>query len=263
MLASAAFAGPNAGDMPYGAPATIDGDISDWAGAAWRTGTLQMGYYTGGAVAGNEDLDLANMRWTCRWNDNDNVYAVMQVIDSNPRHLDAFTEWCATDRVEWFVHGENNQNVTYHSNMQDAQQYVMSPMASDDSQCWIEMGYKKGAPITGMAGAVSVSGNTVTYEVSIPVFEVFGGFSGATTVPTDLAVGMTIGFDVLVGSRLTPYTVYDAAPYYLVDETGVSSGTVHKADGPSDGMQEFTLVPEPMTMSLLALGGLGLIRRRK
>jgi hypothetical protein len=328
--------------MPEGT-ATVDGSIADWSGAAWRTGTLQMGYYTGANInSSNEDVVIANTRWATRWSPNPSpdqpghVYAVMQVDDTNHQFLDSFTEWNATDRVEWYVHGVGPVENPYYSNLQGAQQYVMSPMASDPSTPWIEMGYFKGSPESmglDIQRAVNVTGDTITYEISIPVYDVFGGLSGATTVVTDMQPGITIGFDTIVGSRITPYPgSTDPANYYMLDETGIPSSTKHKADGSSSNMQNFTLaapgdanldgkvdgadflvwqnnfgtasgatwstgdfngdgkvdgadfllwqnnfgadytstsasvsaaVPEPATLTLLSLGALGLIRRRR
>lgn len=272
MLASDTFAvdtpGPNAGNIPQGI-ATVDGDISDWDGATWRTGTLQMGYVTGAGTNGLEDLDLVSTHWAVRWNANGRIYAVVQVVDTNHQFQDDWVEngWHASDRVEFYVHGENNTGARYYDSLIDAQQYVIGVKASDNSDCWIAMGYNKGTPESmGLAPeyACSVNGDTITYEVSLPVFESFGGYATAPTTPTALAPGINIGFDIVVGSRVK---VSDSdQDYYMVDETGLpysSILTTHKADGCSSVMQEFTLVPEPATMSMLTITALSLMIPRK
>lgn len=256
MCGSFTLGGTNYYTIPIGT-ATVDGDSSDWADAIWNEGTLQTGYWTGASIPGNEDVNIPNTKFAVRWQDDDPVagtpgrlYAIAIVEQTELELLDSFTEWCATDRLEWFVHGPNAADEAYNANFYAAQQYVMSPKASDNSQCWVECGYKHGTPTDNaldVEAAVSVSGSTITYEVSLPVYDSWEGFDGnGTTVIADLAPGVVVGFDLLVGSGIAPYVPGLTYPeyaknYYLLDETGISAGTAHKADGLSSVMLTYTL----------------------
>jgi len=251
--------------------ATIDGDASDWTSATWQVNTLQYGYWDNSIAgwspgtnvgAGNEDIDYTTTKWAARWQPNDpvagtpgRIYAIAVIDDSHHSFQDAFTEWCASDRLEWFVHGPNNSGTaTYHQDFIDAQQYVMSPKLSDNSQACNMCGYKHGtAEENGLdlEYAVSVSGDLVTYEASFPVYDSWEGFAGTgTTVNADMLPGVEVGLDLLVGSNIAPGFAGGGWPgysvnYYLIDETGEANSpafTQHKADGSSEVMLEHTLV---------------------
>ncbi len=244
---------------PYAIPlgsATVDGDISDWATADWNVGTLVTGYWID-SLALPTDVDLSNTKFAARWQTNDpvagtpgRIYAVAVVDDSSHMFLDEFTEWCATDRVEWFVHGPNFADQKYYKNFYAAQQYVMGVKTSDNSECWTMAGYKKGIPTElglDLEAAVSVSGDLLIYEASFPVYDSWEGFAGdGTTVNADMLPGVEVGFDLLVGSRKTPYPgTYNTDSYHLLDETGIDCNSdktnTHKADGLSSVMLEYTL----------------------
>lgn len=106
--------------------------------------------------------------------------------------------------------------------------------------------------------------------------EVIGGFGslwsrpviGTVANPTQRWVNLTLTFDVgagtavatvdgqsfnLTGTGLTSFTDMDLISDYI--NTGTSSGFVH--------FDDFEVVPEPATMTVLALGALAALRRRK
>jgi hypothetical protein len=55
-------------------------------------------------------------------------------------------------------------------------------------------------PNVGLEYAVSVVGNQIRYEVGIPQFDHYGGFSGDPTIPTDLDVGDVVGLDLIAST---------------------------------------------------------------
>jgi hypothetical protein len=254
--------------------ATVDGDASDWTNVTWQVNTLVYGYFDNtlhgwspgtNVGVGNEDITYATTKFAARWSPNDpvagtpgRIYAIAVVDDSYHQFQDTFTEWCASDRVEWFVHGPNNTGASYHADLIDAQQYVMSPKLSDTTDNWLIAGYNKGEPnALGLAvdSAVSISGNLVTYEISFPVYDAWYGLGGTpgTETVADLLPGEVVGFDILVGSNIAPYPGGPwpdySVNYYMLDELGILGGSSypnnHKADGPSTVMIEHTLVAIP------------------
>lgn len=91
-------------------------------------------------------------------------------------------------------------------------------------------------------------------------FSVTGGTgsdtdSVSTTVPAELALYIGTGsFDVLMSSGTETF-LSTTGGYGPIDPvTGITDGTVKVT---------YTYIPEPATMSLLALGGLALLRRKR
>ena len=89
----------------------------------------------------------------------------------------------------------------------------------------------------------------------------FGGDPLATA-----SGGSTASYDGLSDTlTLTAPSSFGAVTVTFADATGIGSLSLMQVDPLNDGMsfESISFVPEPATLSLLALGGLGLLRRKQ
>ena len=256
ILTNLAFAQlPPPKSMLYGAK-TIDGDLSDWAGADWLT--LGAGNPDGGATWGAA-TDLTNAKYSCTW-DESGFYVAVQLTDTVPTYESLNngyfpTWWNSTDQIEVYVDSANT-NYAYYSyggssgfSFADAQQYIISPDPCGlVGSTWAILGWMNTATLA-RAGvitpimALATEGYTLTYEVHCPAQQPAG-----TALP--LSLGMTVGLDVTAMSN-------DGTTYSLLSANDAIGKWYYAGE-----FQDWILAPEPLTITLLSLGGLALLRRK-
>ena len=176
---------------------TVDGDLSEWVDPEWYALDKLYAY---------EPCDIVSARFALKWNDTTNlVYVACQVTDAD--HIKQLpVNWDSSDRIEIYAQGDPNGGTGFGSGdryYDKAQQYAIGPNPSNG--IWATFGSGTVVPIgLGMEKAISVDGDTYTYEIGVPLFIWYGGLSGATTVPLDLDYWVDIGFDVIADTRYAP-----------------------------------------------------------
>lgn len=126
---------------------------------------------------------------------------------------------------------------------------VISAISMDlGSNDGLDVSFALGAALSGWVPAPAVSDSNAVYADGVFI----DGFTllGPTAVPVLLGV-MTVDAAGLAGGM------------YGFEVSGQFGGTTPGARDPIEGAGMVNVIPEPASLSLLALGALGLIRRRK
>ena len=233
---------------------TLDGDLGDWAGADWLT--LGAGNPDGGVTWGAA-TDLTNAKYAARW-DVGGIYLAVSLVDTVAVY-EPFppSGWNSSDRIEVYIDSTNSDyegyvewGATYGAAgaYDDAQWYVMSPdPCGDVGSTWQGLGWLGHTPASlghpAATVALSITGSLLEYEIFCPA-----QFNG---LPIGLGYLQTVGVDVAALSN-------DGTTYAMLQANNVGGKFNDAAD-----FQDWTLIPEPMTMILLGLGGVALIRRKR
>ncbi len=183
---------PATREIPMGST-VVDGDVSEWSeGVQWIP--LDKTYY------GNP-ADVRWAKYALRWNpDTDKIYVAVVVNDSNHVFTDEYIKWDASDRIEIYSQGDAEGGTGWLRVYDVAQQYMMGPNTSGGSWATWAYGEALGADV-GLEYAVAVNGDQIIHEAGVLMFDNYAGFSGGTTIVTELKPGHVVGFDVLVSSR--------------------------------------------------------------
>jgi archaellum component FlaF (FlaF/FlaG flagellin family) len=175
--------------------ATVDGDLSDWAGTTWAP--MDQNYDSTAA-------DIAEAYYSARWQAN-KIYVAVKVRDTAHYLTDIYTGWSARDAIEIYLHTDNTGDVTY-PNATTAQQYIVGIMNSDQMSVWTAIGGDavptplNGSNFSGIGLAAGrVVGEWLQYEVAITPYTYLGFLETgdlSTSVMTNLEAGDVIGLDV-------------------------------------------------------------------
>ena len=182
----------------YPGTATIDGDLSDWADVQW----IAMDMLSYGAPT-----DLSNAEWAARWDDASNrILLAVRGTDTFHFFSDYPIQWDGQDSIEVYVDA-NNSDATplVPFQFKYAQQWTIGPDADDTNDLWgggewVNISYGASTP-TGYTAAVDVTGNVISYELALPPFALYYAAGTPANVEVDLAVGLTVGLDVIMGTR--------------------------------------------------------------
>ena len=178
---------------------TVDGVLtSDWADAEWIDMTVELTGYP---------LDLASAQIAVKWDaTTDKVYAAVKVDDSEHIFVDnpATWLWNSNDGVEIYAQGDTGAATTgWEVNCDTAQQYMVAPDTTTPTPVVLSR-WGNGDPLEpgdDFEGVIAVSGDVITYEFGIQMFDLYGERSGAATVDSALAIGKQIRFDLVAGSK--------------------------------------------------------------
>jgi hypothetical protein len=213
----------NPAEIPFGS-ANVDGDLSDWAGAAWATLnviSIEDSTYTTADV----QQDVPEAYYTARWQAN-KIYMAVKVRDTGHFFTDTYTTWNGRDAIEVFLHTDNNGNVNYVPYSTTAQQYEVG-LKIDGLSTWAAVGSNGSHDLSTtpdvavMAG--KVVGQWIYYEMAMIPYTYLGLLETgdmSTTVGSQLTAGQVIGLDVdiisnnITGAFLGKKSENDLTPKY-------------------------------------------------
>jgi hypothetical protein len=178
--------------IPHGT-VVVDGDVSEWLlGTQWAS--LDTIYLP-------NPNDVTDAMFALRWNESTNkVYVAVMVEDHDHIFRDDYGVWDASDRIEVYSQGDSAGGSGWTWTYDVAQHYMVGPNTSGGG--WANWSHGEAiSPDVGLEYAVAVTGDWITYEVGVPQFDNYGGFSGGETVETQLREGHVVRFDVVVDTR--------------------------------------------------------------
>lgn len=196
----------------YEGTATVDGNLSEWAGATW----IDLATTLDGT-----GIDLSDAKFAVRWSSATNlIYVAVTCTDASHAFIDPTANvgvWNTTDTVEVYVDAAklNKANYSYLTDgpqgyWKYAQQYCGGLKTDGSVWCAIagQDGYNDGINIydtnairTGVIDfAASVDGDTINYEMAIKPYKFFQLANPSTSTEVKLSGGDVIGFDVDVTS---------------------------------------------------------------
>ncbi len=185
--------------------ATIDANLSDWAGANW----INMD-----ATLYGDPANLSNVKMAVRW-DTNNIYMAVTYDDANLQLSQGCLSWDGQDDIEVYINA-NNDDVNYYNTSgqwNTAQHYLigangtsstgLSSTPAVPAATWYSLAdyYPLPSatwPNTVIDVATKVTGNSLVYEMRIPAF----CDMAAGTMQT-LSAGDTVGFDVVAADKGT------------------------------------------------------------
>ena len=239
-MASGGLPAPMIMPKAFGGDAvTVNGDLSDWASAAW----VPLNFVLCGL-----GTDVSDAQYAARWDDN-GIYMAVTLTDTVPVYeSNPAANWNTDDHLEVYVDSANTNYVGYAYSPSglpygDAQQYVVRPDPLALPGTWQVLGWPGIAPPLPATVALQITGSLMEYEMYIP--------AQYQQAPIGLTFGSTVGLDLA-------YLSNSITTYVMLQNNDVG-GKFNDASA----MQDWILIPEPITMVLLGLGGVALIRRKK
>ena len=248
MLSSAATAGKLPMMMPYGA-ATVDGDLNDWRDVQW--------YALDTIFDGNPD-DARDAKMAVKWTEN-MVYMAVTYTDTDFQFSPSRIDWNGQDSLEVYVDATNSNAYAYEGqdsylDHDQATEWVCGPVGDKAGTVspgwtggiWKGMGYFADMGHTDYLAAVNVQGSRITYELGLPSYSHRTRGELAT-----LALGQTIGCDAAIVTK-------SSIGYGMLCANNVPQ-KCHSAGR----FQDWMLVPEPGTMTLLTITCCVVLGRKK
>lgn len=185
--------------------ATIDGIVSagEWDNANWHN--LNQTTY-------GDTSDLSNCRYAAMWNPAQNVlYVIIKATDTTHYLFDSYAvenRWDGMDCVEVYIDFSNSNDPYLSGDKLDlAQQWIVSKKPTDGE--WATLW--GGQAITAALQPdfkVTLNGNQFVYELAFTPYFLMDVNTPANSTIMQLAQGITIGFDVVVGTRNDSITGY-------------------------------------------------------
>jgi hypothetical protein len=184
--------------IPYGDAITVDGNLSDWAGATW---TPLDNVYSGAPS------DQPEAYYSAKWGSGNKIYVAAKVRDTGHFLTDTYTSWSARDALEIYLHTTGAGPADYSLTQADAQHYAIGITNSDPGAVWTAIGDGVTIPTAaGFAADGSVDGDWLYYEASMTAFQTFN-LSGSGLVVSPLSAGQVVGLDVVtVGNAASAFT---------------------------------------------------------
>ena len=143
--------------------ATIDGDLSDWAGATWIA--------VDKVYSGNPS-DISDAQYSARWSSVTNrIYVAVQYNDS-AQGFNASRTWDGKDGIEAYIDASNSNTSPYQATFADAQQYAIAldGAGGDFYMLGAHLGREDMLAQHAPNYAIALNGATVTYEVEMLPF---------------------------------------------------------------------------------------------
>jgi len=213
---------------------TVNGSLSEWpADSEWIY--LTKLYY------GDYPYDVKEAKMSLRWDDaTDKIYAA--VIVDDPEHHFSNTATYTADLIEIYSQGDAAGGTGWGAGSTNkyfdaAQQYFVGRNTTTGSwAAWADLTSINSD--AGFESAVTLNGDKIIYELGVKQFNNYGGKGGGTTEVTNLAVGSTVGFDIVAD------TVFGSGLSSMISENMF----IGKSDDAGQ-FQQYTLVNSLPAMS--------------
>jgi len=195
------FAGVACGyTIPIGTP-TIDGVVStgEWDAVTWID--MDQIYY-------GDPADLSNAKWAAMWSPVTNkIYVAITGDDTTHTFIPEVDQWNSSDGVEVYIDPGNRDNDGYpgppfgHTgDWVDAQQWAGAPDGTADGE-WVTLGYQDYPLPSDLGFEASVSGDTITYELTLTPYDHYEYTDPDSSTILTLAADDVIGLDVVMNTR--------------------------------------------------------------
>jgi hypothetical protein len=197
LLVGVWLTGGAAGQMQIAAGiATVDGDLSDWAGANWIA--MNAVFY---ADPPELAFDLTGAKWAAKWTP-DTIYVAVTGVDTDHVFTATNQGWDQQDSVEVYVDAANQNYVGYADpgSWSQAQQYCGAPTPTAGEE-WLNMGWVDVPEGTLPGFETTVVGDTINYEFALRPYNNYNINDVAASTAVTLSGGMTIGLDVVIDTR--------------------------------------------------------------
>jgi hypothetical protein len=180
-------------EIPIGS-AVIDGYVSEWLPMSCPYLDLDKAYY-------GEAADVHSAVYLIRLDpDSGKIYLIVHVEDEDHVLSNDYIRWDASDRIEVYVQAVPEGGTDFLGKYDIAQQYMIGPKPAGGYWATWALGEQIGEDVD-FECVVRRYGESITYEVAVPLFDYYGGFTGQETVRAHLEPASIIGFDVVVSSR--------------------------------------------------------------
>jgi hypothetical protein len=177
-------------DIPEAGRIRIDGQLNDWRNIKWTP--------LDETLAGNP-VNISNAQWALRWNDDAMLYIAVRYDDAGIVLQNSCANSNAQDCVEIFVRGDTgSQPIDYSENQSSAQHYIFG-LSKDKITPWKKLANTDPFPAHNPAtAAVTLSGNTFTYEIAVPLYDRFSAKSRRQSQTSEVAPEFEIGVDIAI-----------------------------------------------------------------
>jgi hypothetical protein len=177
----------NPKDIPEAGRVRIDGRLDEWRNVEWTPLTQTLG--------GNP-ANISNAQWSIQWNDDPALFIAVRYDDADPV-LGTGTN--LQDCVKIYVRGDNgSEPLDYSKDQVSAQQYIFG-LCKDKVTVWKKLANTNPFPLHNPATAViTLSGNTFTYEIRIPLYDKFCAASERNTQTTEAVEELEVGIDIAI-----------------------------------------------------------------
>ena len=165
-------------------------DSAEWSAAEW----LDMN-----EVYSGSPNDLSDAKWAAMWDPNDNlIYVAVTGEDSNHIFTADYVDPNAADALELYIDAGNNELADYNTDMAKAQHIFIGYDGIGGAWSYI---LDRSADSVLNDYAVSVDGNTITYEVVLEPYETLDIDNPGTSPVVGLSVGDILGLDMVMNTK--------------------------------------------------------------
>jgi hypothetical protein len=182
--------------MNYSDDITVDGNLSDWAGATFTP--MTFAYDPQPLV----NSDMSNAAYSFKWGaGGTKVYLALKVQDSHTVRMNTYTNWNVNDHVEAQIWASSQSGVINQTICNPSQQYEFG-LKTDGVTSWATL--TGGQEIPDFAdfhcAATAGVGGWVYYEAAMTPFQAFDIGDMNNVIAKVLAVDDVIGADAVIGS---------------------------------------------------------------
>jgi hypothetical protein len=177
-------------DIPEAGHIRIDGRLEDWKQINWAPLDKNL--------AGNP-VNISNAQWALRWNDDAMLYIAVRYDDAGIVLQDSYVKSNAQDCIEIFVRGDTGSQPNDYSKHQDSAQHYIFGLAKNKTTSWKKLAGIDQFPAHNPAvAAITLSGNTFTYEIAVPLYDKFSAESRRQSQTSEVAPEFEIGADIVI-----------------------------------------------------------------
>lgn len=174
-------------DIPQAGSTRVDGRINDWRRPEW--------FQANTIISGNP-TNLTNVRWTAAWDEDPVLFVVIQYNDAD---LVLKNDTNTADCVEIYVRGDTGSSPSEYAKEQTSAQSYRFGLSADKQTTWLKMGELEKIPHHNrVKAAVSLEGNTLTYEIEVPIYDWFDPGYRHRCSEAEIMTGREIGLDIAI-----------------------------------------------------------------